>query len=248
MNRIVVYTAIFGNYDGLIPQPELEGVDFICFTDQELSAKPWRVIKVEPPVHGDNTRSARYYKILPHKVLPAQYDLSVWMDGNFIINQPISEFVTTKLQDKAMWVFNHASGPIGHDCPYVEKDNIVSHFHKKTILKDDLAVMDKQMEGYLAEGFPKSGGLLSSGVLLRRHKVAAVIETMELWWHEVKNKSKRDQLSFNYAAWKTGLKFGYIQLDVKRNNYFYLVGLHRQNYKAKLFKYRLKKFLGLLNK
>ena len=29
--KIVVYTAIFGGYDGLIPQPEFEDVDYICF-------------------------------------------------------------------------------------------------------------------------------------------------------------------------------------------------------------------------
>ena len=33
---------------------------------------------------------------------------------------------------------------------------------------------------------------------------------MEKWWDEIKNYSYRDQLSFNYAMWKTGIKNKYI--------------------------------------
>jgi len=29
----------------------------------------------------------------------------------------------------------------------------------------------------------------------------------ETWWNEVKENSRRDQLSFTYTSWKTGIKF-----------------------------------------
>ena len=43
---------------------------------------------------------------------------------------------------------------------------------------------------------------------------------METHWDELKYNSKREQLSFNYIAWKTNLKFSYIQGDSRDNDYF----------------------------
>ena len=44
---------------------------------------------------------------------------------------------------------------------------------------------------------------------------------MEDWWTEIKYGSKRDQLSFNYSAWKLGIKFNYILGESRDNEYFY---------------------------
>ena len=44
--KIVIYTAIFGNYEGLIPQPKFTGVDYICFTDQPIKSTSWKVVEV----------------------------------------------------------------------------------------------------------------------------------------------------------------------------------------------------------
>ena len=36
----------------------------------------------------------------------------------------------------------------------------------------------------------------------------------------MKYGSRRDQISFNYVAWKHDLKFNYIQEDIDDNEYF----------------------------
>ena len=46
------------------------------------------------------------------------------------------------------------------------------------------------------------------------------MKAMEDWWTEIKYGSKRDQLSFNYVAWKNDLKFNYIDGDSRKNEYF----------------------------
>ena len=43
---------------------------------------------------------------------------------------------------------------------------------------------------------------------------------MEDWWSEIKYNSKRDQLSFNYIAWKNNFKFNYIPGQTRNNKYF----------------------------
>ena len=49
---------------------------------------------------------------------------------------------------------------------------------------------------------------------------------MSKWWEEIKYNSKRDQLSFNYSAWKTGVKFNYMDGDSRDNKYFISLGKH----------------------
>ena len=87
----VIYTAITGKYDNL-QEPEYipKGYDFICFTDHKInkSNSIWN-IKHILPLYNDNTRVARKYKILPHRFLP-EYDLSIWIDGNFIIKDGVA--------------------------------------------------------------------------------------------------------------------------------------------------------------
>ena len=62
----------------------------------------------------------------------------------------------------------------------------------------------------------------------------------------VKNFSKRDQLSFNYVAWKHHFKYNVIPGDIrKKNDYVYLLGKHKSNIAKDLWKYKIKRFLGL---
>ena len=76
------------------------------------------------------------------------------------------------------------------------------------------------MERYQKEGYPRHNGLITGMVILRRHNEKDCIKVMEHWWTEIKYGSKRDQLSFNYVAWKNKLKFSYIDGDSRINQYF----------------------------
>ena len=55
--------------------------------------------------------------------------------------------------------------------------------------------------------------------MLRRHNEKDVIDTMEMWWEEIKYGSRRDQLSFNYCAWKSNLNFVYLKGDIRNDGY-----------------------------
>ena len=86
--RICVYTALFGNYERLNPQPMAgeSDVDWICFTDDsELTSDDWEVVVIEPSFALGPARSARKVKILP----PAQvryYRVSLWIDNSVIMD------------------------------------------------------------------------------------------------------------------------------------------------------------------
>ena len=63
---------------------------------------------------------------------------------------------------------------------------------------------------YQKEKFPDNNGLVDNSLIIRKHNEKKNIFLMEEWWKEIKNYSHRDQLSFNYAMWKTRIKNKYI--------------------------------------
>jgi hypothetical protein len=244
MNRIVVYTAVFGGYEGLIPQPRFDGVDYICFTDTPLRSRRWEVRVVEPDL-DDPTRNARKYKLLPHEFL-SDYEISVWIDANYLIVGDIRELLATELAGVNMAVFDHAqtlSDP--RDCVYEEHKSILDMGKRTGSYKDDPDVMSRQIERYRQEGYPPDNGLIFTAALLRRHNEPDVIRTMEKWWQEISRGSRRDQLSFNYSAWKEGFFYSIIEGDLRNNPWFYMLAHHRKSYTAGLIRYRLRRLFGI---
>lgn len=240
--RIAVYTAIFGAYDNLIPQPSYPDVDYICFTDQPFKSDTWD-IRYSDPIPNDPTRSSRIHKILPHKYL-ADYDISIFIDGNYIITKDVNQLIDRYLTDEKMLIFDHAQCSDARDCVYDEYDALVEIGKQSGKFKDDPEVMKDQIDRYRKDGYPDNNGLIFSAVLVRRHHDAEVMGLMEAWWHEVNNYSKRDQLSFNYVAWKSKFQYKFLDGDLRNHEYFFMLAKHGQNFKKKYLKYRLKKFFG----
>jgi len=86
------------------------------------------------------------------------------------------------------------------DCMYDELQACID------LRKDSAEKMTAQVNKYKKEDYPHHNGLVMTGCMVRSHHDPLVIETMEAWWKEVKQNSFRDQLSFNYSAWKTGIQ------------------------------------------
>ena len=128
------------------------------------------------------------------------------------------------------------------DCIYEEAENLL-RLHSIGRHKDDPELIKKQVSGYKKEGYPKHNGLAVTQVLIRKHMEYDVIETMERWWNEIKNNSRRDQLSFNYAAWKTGLEFSYLPGDSRNNEWVDYLPHEKHSLKRRIKNY-FKKFLG----
>ena len=221
----VIYTAIFGDYDNLVePYFIPEGFDFICFTDNKELETPsnskWKV-KYVKPLYSDSTRNARKYKILPHRFL-SEYDVSIWIDGSQHIVGDFNELIDRYLSEEDLTCYDHQQCKLDpRGCVYQEANAILwlGNNDPDKKFKDNPELIINQVQKYQKEGYPQNNGLIVSGVLLRKHNESLVIETMELWWEELKYNSKRDQLSFNYSTWKTGLKFNWIDGDIRDDGY-----------------------------
>lgn len=242
--KIVVYTAAFGKSAMLVPQKKFSGIDFICFSDIPRSVRGWEVKVVAPPFdNSENDRNNRYYKINPHLFF-GNYDCSIYIDSNIIVMQLPEDRFQSYLSDALMVTFDHAqtiSDP--RDCIY-EEYAALEHLNSMGRPKDDMNVIKAQIEFFKSEGYPAKNGLIKGGVLIRRHNHPDVIKAMTLWWDIIQTRSKRDQLSFNYVAWKTGLKTACLPGDIRRGNpWFYFAGKGDKNLRYTLIKYKIRKWL-----
>jgi len=190
--KIVVYTCITNDFDSIKEFPKQEGVDYICFTDKPVESKTWEIRQVEP--EEDSRRTARKYKLLTHRFLP-NYDYSIWLDGTITPPKDVIKLIDC-LKEADIGTFKHRD----RDCLYKE-----AHICIEFRLDTESLILE-QIDRYSREGYPENNGLVETRVLVRKH-TPQVEKFNELWWKEVKEGSRRDQISFNYCIWKLGMKY-----------------------------------------
>jgi GT2 family glycosyltransferase len=189
----VIVTANINSVDNPIKKhfdnPEFK---YIIFTDDKnIKSDFWNINYIKPKFN-DPRREARMYKWLIHKFFP-DIKYSLWVDSNIIIMSEITALIRLYLADSDIALIRH-----WRDCIYEEgKICMDEYLDKPDIIK-------KQLERYKAENYPEHNGLHQTRVILRRHtkEINALNEAV---WSEICTGSLRDQLCFNYMAWKMGI-------------------------------------------
>ncbi|MFE0558224.1 glycosyltransferase [Paenibacillus sp. NPDC058910] len=206
----VIYTAITGNYDELQDPVQLsKHCDYYCFTDNpQLISRTWNIIYLDK-IFADTARQARWVKIMPHLLFPT-YEHSVWVDGNIRIVGDIDRFILKHIGTSPLVFYKHSH----RNCIYKEAEACIA------LKKDQEDIILKQAALYKNAGYPMNNGLIESGVILRRHNDPIVTRTMTTWWRQVIRFSKRDQISFNYVAWKNNVPFTSINDNIRNNEFF----------------------------
>jgi hypothetical protein len=241
MNKKVIYTSTFPHKNKLeyfLFEPEVipDGYDFVCFTNNtNFKSGVWD-IRLVSPLYIDGARSAKRYKTLPHRYLK-EYDECIWIDADVKITKDPSKLVDISLSDCNLAILNHelcgrtVTGDLNvRKCVYEEAKFIqwLGDQNPKKEYKDNMNIIHSQVDRYRKEGYPENNGLARTTVVFRRHNEDDVITNSENWWSEMKYGSRRDQISFNYVAWKHNLKFNYIQEDIDDNEYFHYMKGWRQ--------------------
>jgi hypothetical protein len=195
--RLVVYTALFGDYDDLfVPSPEqAANCDFVIFTDQPNIPSPWRRGRADF-ASPDNSKRNRFHKLLPHRLFP-QYEWSLYLDANIDLrSDPI------ELLDRYCDL-----GPAFFVFPHPTRTSIAEELGACIAgKKGDATSMVRQVARYLDSGFRHAFPLTENNVLLRQHNEPDLIAVSEAWWAEVRSRSGRDQLSLPYIVEKSGYR------------------------------------------
>lgn len=218
--KIIVYTANIGNYDNVeLPlfMNRNQNVQFIQFTTNlKERSNSWNLRFVEDPnsISKDPQRVARYFKLQPHKVLPP-HDVSIWFDSclSLKINdytQFISEILLSRGLD--MVSYNHPK----RNCLYREAIACISQ------RLDNKDVIENQIKRYKQDSFPSNFGLYDTGFIIRVNN-PKMQEFNDLWYSELENGSKRDQISHPYCTWKKKIKINTFLKGVNKGKSPYLV-------------------------
>lgn len=204
--KVAIYTAIFGRYDSLHePIKIIHDADLFCFTDQDFTSQNWNIIKVSPFDKDNLTLSARKYKVLGDPLVN-KYEYTIWVDGSMtIIFDSALNVVKKYLNQTPIAVFKHHE----QNSIYEEADYLLNRIDEKKYGGKDK--IQHQIAEYRKEGLPKNSGLIASGFIIRKWGAKKLHDTMDIWWNELRTESIRDQLSFNYATWRTGLKYDLIE-------------------------------------
>lgn len=226
--KIVVYTAISGDYDQL-KSPEFvnENCDYICFSDnQSLKSDCWHIVPFREHFE-DTTLTTRHVKLLPHRYL-SSYEFSIWIDGNIVIKNNISNLLNLYLENASIAMFKH---PLNR-CSI--KDEVTACIELKKDLKRKLIF---QRDLYYSLGYQDGDACIPGTCsILRRHNEKKLILAMEEWWMHVRTYSKRDQVSFPFVAWKIGIPFNLIEYQSFKE-YFLRSSHDGENFKDRVMSY-----------
>lgn len=181
--------------------------DFHCFTDQKrLTSDLWNMHYIqELPVSGDVSKSAYHYKWKAHELFDvADYDIVIWMDASAYdvkLENIKAEVEKFKSMDTAIHIEEHPSRSksLKQECEINCRLN-----------KDNVSIMQAQVERYYKEGYKESLGILvpETGFSIRKFKDSRCIAIGDKIIDEMTgtDRTKRDQLVWNYAVWKTGTR------------------------------------------
>lgn len=156
------------------------------------------------------TRNARAVKILSHLFIKDEW--SLWTDGTIALLKTPEE-ILQKYKDRGDIIFfKHRA----RNSAYKEASAIFLGRRE-----NNHELVEEQMQSYWSDGYPPRNGLFETGAILRHH-TPEVCRFNEFWWAQVCRYSKRDQLSANYSAWKTGVKWGLFDGNFNTSEDFFI--------------------------
>jgi len=221
-NNICVFTAVLGGYDDL-KNPEVveKGVDYICFTDGPIFSHPIWQIRPVKFYDSDPTRTARFVKLNPHRMLSG-YRYAVWVDANVLLRTKIQSLIDAEPGEPLLFL-KHPD----RDCVYVEAEFC------KSRSKGNAEEIDEQVSLFRKQGIPERIGISETNfyiadLLDERSKIF-----FRAWWNNLKSGSVRDQVSFGFAKFTTGVspKFLFNGNFCVRNSENFAIFRHGKNEK-----------------
>ena len=203
MGKVAIYTVLTGGYDTL-EQPKVidERFDYFCFSNdiEKETIGVWKVRKFEGDFPSKQIES-RYPKMHPSTVLP-EYGYSVYMDANIRIET--ADFYEAVMQKVDAGIELSGVKHPFRNCSYVEGYVVFTYG------LDKFSTIVKEMKFIRKEGLPRRFGMFEANIILRRHDSEKVRKQCEMWWHMINTYSRRDQLSYPYTLWKSGIAFDYL--------------------------------------
>lgn len=195
--KIAIVTSLTGHYEHLVnPVVIHKNVDYHAFVDKEWpAATAW----IKHPLYHYSSdpkfaprRNSKPYKINPFAFLQ-NYDMYIWVDVSHDVVGPPT-LLADMLKGFDIGCFKHTT----RNCVYEEAKII------KELEYDHHDLVDAQMAYYHQKNFPANFGLYEMSTFAMMDTPKTRIASMK-WMEQIHKFSSRDQLSFPFCAWETGL-------------------------------------------
>jgi hypothetical protein len=214
--KTVFYTASYGNRDNyLAPHPNIPNVDWIVFTDTVENKNltnweyeieiPEEILCNEKSDKELSVRRSRYIKLHPHFFFE-NYDYTIWIDSNVGLKNSFNlDELISELNGNEIALFKH---PMSESI--FDELCLILKYQKE----ENPQIRFIQILNYIKEGFDCSTNLIPATTAVITKLSKNIENFYNTWWNEIVNNSYRDQLSFNYSAYKTNTKFSFIKGDI----------------------------------
>lgn len=205
--RVTAFTCTFGKTDSLkTPLQVNPAVRYVCLSDQWHEVPPYECVLV--PCDPDGARLlSRQVKILANHPSLHDPDVTLWHDAAYQLDCDPVEVAARTLTDRNMVAFRHPHRTqIEDEAVAIQRWGYVP-----------FETMQRQIAAYRAEGFTQRS-ITSTGFCLRRMS-DRIRAFNRRWWREVETWGWRDQMSVDYAMWRTGIQVTYITGHYRDNPY-----------------------------
>ena len=205
MIKMAVYTAAFGTHDALRePAYVAPGVAYWCARDGLVESRTWGRIDFSP--QPDPVRAARRFKLLLHEHA-SRYDAYVWTDAAFSLEVDPLIFVPLLIRHDLLVMPHPFCGSLEAEATEISRRGLVAR-----------KVLDRQLAAYRARKYP--GAPHSSTGLLVRRNDRRTAKFNAAWWAELEaHCHTRDQMSFDFVAWRHGMSVGRLEGQYRENPY-----------------------------
>ncbi len=219
--KIVVYTACFGNHDRPVDIPGLAGIaDLCCFTDQNglHESLPSFNTFYRRSVFRTPRMDAKWFKMSATHLFPT-HDWSIYIDASVRVKDPLAlvEAVRDALEqpvsDRQLAFFAHPEDP--------QRSLEDEARFSMTMPKYAGEPCIEQVAHYRSAGMPSGSPLwlyqlLAGGCIGRKHSdINAAFE--KAWFDECVHWSCQDQLSLPYVLWRQQRAVGIIPGSIYDN-------------------------------
>jgi hypothetical protein len=196
---VTVFTSVLGRTDPLRPCQRIPGVRYLVFADRPVRVEPYDCIPYDCEPHGPRLASRRL-KILADHPLLADSPITLWHDAAFQLRCNPATVAETALTGSDVVAFRHP-----------HRNHIADEAVEIARLGYMPApVLQEQVAAYRAAGFTEHQTAITSTGFCFRRRTSAVEAWQRVWWAEVARWGWRDQMSVDYALWRTGVTVRYI--------------------------------------
>ena len=208
MTLYVIYTAVLGGYDNL-PTVSVhdERIRYLCFSDVQLEdSSVWEVVPISS-YFVDRKITNGFLKANSHIIFGSDV-ISLWIDGNLrdlnVTVESLMEMVNTS--------------PVA-TLPHLVRTSISEEVDEVVRVGLEHPSIAQHWRQLMAEArFPDNQRLAETMLVARDHRNPALRRANGAWWRLISSGIRRDQLSFNYALWESGVVQTYIDADWRAPN------------------------------